>query len=79
MYSDESSYVFGRDSDEEKVVVAFTNSNAERKVSVPLQNTPAKGSAGLAPLFGVAHAQITKDDHLELTMPPQSLSIFLLD
>ena len=79
MASDESSYVFGRDSDEEKVVVAFNNSNAARNISIPLQDTPAKGAAGLAPLFGEAHAQISAGDHLELTMPPQSLSIFLLD
>jgi glycosidase len=79
MASDESSYIFGRDSDEEKVVVAFNNSAAARKISIPLQDTPAKGAAGLAPLFGEAHAQISADDHLELTMPAQSLSIFLLD
>lgn len=79
MASDESSYVFGRDSDEEKVVVAFNNSNAARDISIPLQGTPAKGAAGLAPLFGDAHAQISAGDHLDLTMPPQSLSIFLLD
>jgi hypothetical protein len=79
MASDESSYVFGRDSDEEKVVVAFNNSNAARKINIPLQDTPARGAAGLTPLFGEARAQISADDHLELTMPPQSLSIFLLD
>ena len=79
MFSDESAYVFGRDSDEERIVVAFNNSSAARKIRIPLQDTPAKGSAGLAPLFGEAHTQISADDHLELTMPPQSLSIFLLD
>jgi hypothetical protein len=79
MASNESSYIFGRDSDEEKVVVAFNNSDTARNISVPLQDTPAKGAVGLTPLFGDAHAQISADDHLELTMPPQSLSIFLLD
>jgi O-glycosyl hydrolase len=79
MASDESAYIFGRDSDEEKVVVAFNNSNAARNISIPLQDTSAKNAAALTPLFGDAQAKISAGDHLEITMPPQSLSIFLLD
>jgi glycosidase len=78
MASDESSYIFGRDSDEEKVVVAFNNSKNSREMKIALKDTPAQGTAGLIPLFGEARGQITDSD-LELTMPAQSLSIFLLD
>lgn len=78
MASDESSYIFGRDSDEEKVVVAFNNSKNSREIKIALQDTPAQGTAGLIPLFGEARGKITDSD-LELTMPAQSLSIFLLD
>ena len=76
--SDDSSYVFERDSDEEKIVVAFNNAATSRGMKISLQDTPAQGSAGLVSLFGEAHGKIVDGD-LQLTMPPQSLSIFLLD
>lgn len=76
--SDDSSYVFERDSDEEKVVMAFNNAIAPRELKIPLQNTPARGTLGLVALFGEAHGTIVEGE-MVLTMPPQSLSIFLLD
>jgi len=76
--SDDSSYIFERDSDEEKVVVAFNNSKTTRDMKVPLKDTPAQSAAGVKTLLGDAHAKFIDGD-LQLTMPPQSLSIFLLD
>ncbi len=76
--SDDASYVFGRDSDEEKVVVAFNNSSAPREMRIPLQGTFAQGTAGLSMLFGEAHAKIDGSE-MEVTMPAQSLSIFQLN
>lgn len=76
--SDDASYVFGRDSDEEKVVVAFNNSSAPREMRIPLQGTFAQGTAGLSTLFGEAHAKIDGSE-MEVTMPAQSLSIFQLN
>jgi neopullulanase len=76
--SDDSSYIFVRDSDEEKIVVAFNNSTASREMKIPLKDTPAQGAAGTVTLSGEAHARIA-EEHLELAMPAQSLSIFLLD
>jgi neopullulanase len=76
--SDDSSYVFERESDEENVVVTFNNSTAPRELTVPLADTPAQKTAGVVPLFGEAHAKIANGS-LQLAMPPQSLSIFLLD
>jgi len=76
--SDDSSYVFERDSDEEKIVVAFNNASASHEVNIPLQNTPAQGALDLVTLFGEARGKIV-DGEMRLTMPPQSLSIFLVD
>jgi neopullulanase len=75
--SDDSSYVFERDSDEEKVIVAFNNSKESRQLTIPLQDMPAQG-AGLTTLMGEARGRIA-DGQLELAMPPQSLTIFLVD
>ncbi|MDP9339210.1 MAG: alpha-amylase family glycosyl hydrolase, partial [Acidobacteriota bacterium] len=76
--ADDSSYVFERDSDEEQIVVAFNNAANLREMKIALRDTPAQGVTGLAPLFGEAHGKIV-DGALQLTMPAQSLSVFLLD
>ena len=76
--SDDTSYVFERDSDEEKIVVAFNNAGGPREMKISLAGTPAEGSAGVVSLFGATSAKIAEGD-LQLTMPAQSLSIFLLD
>jgi glycosidase len=76
--SDDSSYVFERDSDEEKVIAAFNNSKESRRLKIPLQDTPLQGVAGLTTLMGEARGRIA-DGQLELAMPPQSLTIFLAD
>jgi glycosidase len=76
--SDDSSYIFMRDSDEEKVIVAFNNSKTTRDTTISLTDTPAQKSLSTTSLFGEARAKIT-GTNLQLSMPPQSLSIFLLD
>lgn len=76
--SNDSCYVFERDSDEEKIVVAFNNATVIQETKISLQNTPAQGALGLVTLFGDGRGQIM-DGHLQLAMPPESLSIFLLD
>jgi glycosidase len=75
---DDSSYIFVRDSDEEKVIVAFNNSKESRQLKIPLKDTPVQGAAGLTTLLGEARGKIA-DSQLELSMPPQSISIFLVD
>jgi glycosidase len=76
--SDDSLYIFERDSDEEKLIVAFNNSKESRQLKIPLQDTPVQGAAGLTTLIGEARGRIA-DSQLELAMPPQSLTIFLVD
>jgi glycosidase len=76
--SDESSYVFVRESEEERLVVAFNNSTQARELHIPLSDTPAQSAAGISLLFGGAKAELGKYE-MHLTMPAQSLSIFVLD
>jgi glycosidase len=76
--SDDSSYIFERDSEEEKVIVAFNNSKESRQLKIPLKDTPVQDAAGLTTLLGEAYGKIV-DNQLELMMPPQSLTIFIAD
>jgi hypothetical protein len=76
--SDDSSYIFERDSEEEKLIVTFNNSKQSHQLKIPLKDTPVQDAAGLTTLLGEAHGKIA-DGQLELSMPPQSLTIFLLD
>ncbi len=76
--SDDSAYIFERDSDEEKVIVAFNNSKESRQLKIPLNDTPVQAAAGLITLIGEARGRIA-GSQLELAMPPQSLTIFLVD
>ena len=76
--SDESSYVFARESEEERVVVAFNNADQSREVQIPLADTPAQKATEMALLFGPAKAALAGSE-IRITMPPQSLSIFSLN
>ncbi len=75
--SDDSSYIFLRDSDEEKLVIAFHNGASPKTVSLSLQDTPAESAAGISTLFGDAQADLA-GRQLKLLLPPRSLSIFAL-
>jgi glycosidase len=76
--SDAGSYVFLRETQDERIVVAFNNAAQSRDLRLPLADTPASGAAGAVALFGDARAQVTRSG-LQLALPPRSLSIFLLD
>jgi glycosidase len=76
--SDDSSFVFERDSDEEKIIVAFNNSKDARDLAVPLNGTPAQGAAGVTVLLGDARGTLDGGG-LRLSMPPQSVTIFQLE
>ena len=78
MVSDESCYVFVRESEEERLMVAFNNSDKPRELRVPLKDTPAQKAAEIALLFGEARAEIVRSE-IHLTMPAESLSIFSLN
>ena len=76
--SDDSSFVFLRETEDERLLVAFNNSAQAKSLRLPLNDTPASGGAGLTLLFGQAKAEIVKND-ARLDLPAQSISIFLLD
>jgi glycosidase len=75
--SDDSSYVFLRESDEEKLVVAFHNGKSERQMTIGLQDTPGKQATGISALFGGGQADLAGQE-LRLHLPPESLSVFAL-
>src|SRR5260370_34326050 len=52
--SGESSYVFVRESEEERLVVAFNNSDQPRELRIPLADTPAQRAAAVHLLFAEA-------------------------
>jgi len=76
--SDESSYVFARETEEERLVVAFNNADQPRELHIPLTDTPAEKAAAIALLFGEAKGALAGKE-IHLTMPGQSLSIFSLN
>jgi len=78
LFSDESSYVFLRQAEQENLVVAFNNSSQARSIEVPLSDTPAQKVTEVKTLFGDAFAKVT-NGCLHITMPAQSLTIFTAD
>jgi O-glycosyl hydrolase len=75
--SDDSSYIFLRESDEEKLVIAFHNGTSPKTVNFSLQDTPAETATSIFTLSGEAQADLA-GQQLKLTLPPQSLTIFAL-
>lgn len=76
--SDESSYVFARETEEERLVIAFNNDAQPRELRIPLGDTPAQRAAAIGLLFGEAKADLAGNE-LQITMRAQSLSIFSLN
>ena len=76
--SDESSYVFVRESEEERIVVAFNNADQSRELRIPLADTPVQRAAAIELLLGEARAELAKGE-IRVAMPAQSLTIFSLN
>ena len=76
--SDEFSYVFAREAEEERLVVAFNNADETRELRIPLGETPAQRAAAIEALFGEAKADLAGSE-LRFTMPAKTLSIFSLN
>lgn len=76
--SDDASYVFLREAEEERVIIAFNNSMDARALKILLRDTPAKDAAGFSQVFGQAQADV-KGGEVHISMPAQSISIFVLD
>ena len=74
--SDESAYVFLRQSEDERAVGAFNNSEKTRELQIPLKGTQLENVESISLLFGAAKAELTGRE-LHISIPAQSLSIFL--
>jgi len=76
--SDETGYVFVRESEEEQIVVTFNNAGATRELRIPLNGTPLQKAEGLSLLLGAAKVEFSGSE-LQISMPAQSLSIFAVN
>jgi glycosidase len=78
LFSDQTSYVFLRESEDERVLVIFQNSPQSREFRFPLGDTPAQNAARILRLFGEASVELAgKEVHVRA--PAESVSIFSLD
>jgi glycosidase len=78
LFSDQTSYVFLRESEDERVLVTFQNSSQSREFRFTLADTPAQNAARVLRLFGEANAELAgKEVHVRA--PAESVSIFSLD
>ena len=75
--SDDTSYVFLRETEEEKLVIAFHNGTQPRELNISLRDTPGQDAAGAAILLGNAQSDVSAHT-LHLHLPALSLSIFVL-
>ncbi len=78
LLSDGSALVFLRESDEEKVLVAFNRSSSARELHVPVSETPAAGAAGSEKLVGDGRLAVGGRE-IVLSAPAESISIYLLN
>jgi glycosidase len=78
LFSDETAYVFLRETEEERGLVAFNNSAEPRELRVPLRDTAAEGAAGFTRVLGEAKAQVFKGE-ARISLPAQSISIFMIE
>ena len=78
LFSDETSYVFLRETEEERLLVAFNNSAEPRVLKITLADTPGLGAAGFTRVLGQAKGDVLNGE-VRLAMPAQSISIFLMD
>jgi glycosidase len=78
LFSDDGSYVFLRQTDDERIVVVFNNQASARILAIPQPDTPADNASRTRLLYGDAFAT-TNGKELRITAPSQSVSIFSLD
>jgi neopullulanase len=75
--SDANSYVFLRESEEEKLLIAFHKDVQPRELTIPTADTPAQRTTALESLFGSAKGTV-HGGQIKLNLPPESISIFSL-
>jgi glycosidase len=78
LFSDEASYVFLRESEEEQVLVVFHNSAQPRELRFTLADTPAQKAARVSRLFGEGSTELNGKE-MHIRAPAESVSIFSLE
>ncbi len=78
LFSDDGSYVFLRQTDDERLVIVFNNGKAQRILAIPQANTPAENAESVHALYGEAFGT-SNGKELRITAPAQSVSIFSLN
>jgi neopullulanase len=78
LFSDQTSYAFLRESEDERVLVILQNSPQSREFRFMLADTPARNAARVVRLFGEANAELAGKE-LHIHAPAESVSIFSLD
>lgn len=73
--SDDTTYVYLRETDEETVLVAFHAGAAPRDLTLSLEDSSVQDSSEASPLFGDGQAELAGKT-IRLHLPGQSLSIF---
>jgi glycosidase len=75
--SDDSTYIFLRETEEERILVAFHAGDSARDLTLPLQDTPARTTANALLLFGPGQADLAGKT-ATLHLPAKSLTVILL-
>ena len=78
LYSDDLSYVFLRQAQDERFVIIFNNSSEARNLSVPVLDTPAASILSSSVLYGGAQLKISPGA-FQINVPARSLTIFSLE
>ena len=76
--SDESAYLFLRETEDERLVVAFNNADKTRELLIRLNGTPLRNASSIPLVLGGAKATLVGGE-LHISMPVQSISIFLVN
>ena len=78
LLSDDTAYVFLRDTEEERLLIVFQDAPKERTLEFGFADTPAQGASKATRLFGEASAEVNGKE-IHLRVPAESVSIFRLD
>jgi glycosidase len=78
IFSDDDSYAFARQNQDERLLVVFNNAQKSRTLKLTQAHTPLAEMLRSTSIYGNASVRITGEE-ATVTMPPQSISIFSLD
>jgi len=78
IFSDADSYLFLRQTDDERLLVVFNNAGKSRTLTIPQADTPLADALRCTILYGAATGE-TNGRELKITAPANSVSVFALD